>query len=137
MWGYTNQPPAGGWRGTQRLPSGLRGQRRFCDEHTLARGRSAVRFGLFGEAMRAMVHLGKELANIDTRLEAEDHRLEDEWQRLKVAINLGKLRRDETEARAAGSLTASHEACTRAMEEAEAANCRREAAEEREQDLLS
>ena len=107
------------------------------DELAFARGRSAVRFGLFGEAMRAMVHLGGELANVDTRLEAENRRLEGEWQRLKVAINLGKLQRDKAEARAAASLTTSREACARAMEEAEAANRRREAAEERERDLLS
>ena len=91
-----------------------------------------MRFGLFGEAMHAMVHLGGELANVDTRLEAESCRLEGEWQRLKVAINLGKLQRDEAEARTGASLAASREACACAMEEAEAANRRREAAEERD-----
>ena len=87
--------------------------------------------------MRAMVHLGGELANVDTRLEAENRCLEGEWQRLKVAINLGKLQRDEAEVRVEASLAASREACARAMEEAEAANRRPEAAEERERDLLS
>ena len=84
-----------------------------------------------------MVHLGGELANVDTRLEAENRRLEGEWQRLKVAINLGKLQHDEAEARAASSLAASREAGARTMEETEAANRRRKAAEERERDLLS
>ena len=42
------------------------------DELTIAHGRSTVRFGLFGEAMRAMVHLGGELANIGTRIEEEN-----------------------------------------------------------------
>ena len=102
-----------------------------------ARGRSMVRFGIFGEVMRVMVHLGGELANVDTRLEAENRCLEDEWQQLKVAINLWKLRHDEAEARATVLLAAYLEACARAMEEAEVANHRREAAEERERDLLS
>ena len=38
-----------------------------------------VCFGFFGEAMLAMVHLGGELANVDTRLEVENRRLEGEW----------------------------------------------------------
>ena len=45
------------------------------NELALARGRSAVCFMFFGEAMRVMVHLGGELANVDTRLEAESRRL--------------------------------------------------------------
>ena len=65
-----------------------------------------VRLGFFGEAMRAMVHLGGELANVDTRLEGENRRLEDEWQQLKVAINLGKLQREEAEGCAEASLAA-------------------------------
>ena len=84
-----------------------------------------------------MVHIGGDLANIDTRLEAENRRLEDEWQRLKVSINLGKLQRDEAKACAAASLAASHEACARTMEEAEAADHHRKAAKQRERDLLS
>ena len=83
----------------------------------LARGRSAVRFGLFSEVMRVMIHLGGELANLDTRLEAENRCLEGEWQRLKVAINLGKLQRGEAEARAVASLAASRKACARGMVE--------------------
>ena len=129
------RPATGGAPSTSRATSGAGED--LGDELAFARGRSAVRFGFFGEAMRAMVHLGGELANVDTRLEAENRRLEDEWQRLKVAINLGKLQRDEAEARAAASLAASREACARAMEEAEAANRCRQAAEERERDLLS
>lgn len=54
-----------------------------------------------------------------------------------MAINLGKLQHDEAEARAASSLAASREAGARTMEETEAANRRRKAAEERERDLLS
>ena len=77
-------------------------------ELAFACGRRAVRFGLFGEAMRAMVHLGKEIANVDTRLEAENRRLEDEWQRLKVANNLGKLQHDEAEARTAADTSPSY-----------------------------
>lgn len=45
------------------------------DALALAHGRSAVCFELFGEAMRAMIQLGGELANVDTRLEAEGRHL--------------------------------------------------------------
>ena len=41
-----------------------------------------------------MIQLGRELANVDTRLEVEGRRLAHEWQQLKVAINLWKLQRD-------------------------------------------
>ena len=137
LWGYTCQPPAGDWQSAQRLLSESGADEYFGNELEFARGRSTVCFGFFGEAMHAMVHLGGELANVDTRLEAENRRLEGEWRRLKVAINLGKLRHHKAEARAVASLAASREACAHAMEEAEAANRRCEAAEEREQDLLS
>ena len=85
--------------------------------------------------MREMIRLGGELTNVDVRLEAEGRRLAHEWQQLKVAINLGRLQRDEADVCAAASLVTSREACARAMEEVEAANRRREVVEERE--LLS
>ena len=40
---------------------------------------SAVRLELSGKAMRAMIRLGGELADVDTQLEAEDRRLAREW----------------------------------------------------------
>ena len=43
------------------------------------RGHSAVHYEIFGEAMRVMVRLGGELANVDTRLKTEDHLLVHEW----------------------------------------------------------
>ena len=107
------------------------------DVPALARGYSAMRVELFGEAIHAMIHIGGELANVDTRLEVENRHLEQEWQRLKVAINLGKLQRDKADARAEASLATSRKDCVCAMEEAESANRRREAAEERERELLS
>ena len=34
-----------------------------------------MRFELFGEAMRAIIELGGELANVESRIEAESRRL--------------------------------------------------------------
>ena len=62
-------------------------------------------------------------------------RLVDEWHQLKVAINLGHLQHERASADADVSLAASREACARALEEARAADYRREAAEEREREL--
>lgn len=78
LWGYACQPPIGDWRSAQRLLSDSGADEDLGDELAFARGRSAVCFEIFAEAMCAMVHLGRELANVDTRLEAENRRLEDE-----------------------------------------------------------
>ena len=89
----------------------------------IERGRSVVRHELFQEAMNAMSRLGEELASVDSRLEAEGLRVVEERRKLKVAINLGRYQRDFENAKAEASLKVSHEARSRALEEA------REAAE--------
>jgi hypothetical protein len=85
--------------------------------------------------MGALSWLGGELVDVNARLEAEGLRLAREWHQLKVAINLGHLQHERARADAAASLAASREACARALEEARAADRRREAAEEREKEL--
>ena len=62
---------------------------------------------LFQEAMGAMSRLGGELADIDARLEAEGLQLVEEWHRLKVAINLGRLQRKHADAEVEASLATS------------------------------
>ena len=101
----------------------------------LTRVRSTVRHDLFEEAIGVLSRLGGELVDVDARLEAEGLRLAREWHQLKVAINLGHLQHEHARADAAISLAASREACARAQEEARAADCRCEAAEEREREL--
>ena len=101
------------------------------------RGRSAVRLEIFGKAMGVMIRLGWEVADVDTRLEAEDRRLAHEWHQLKVAINLEQLQHNQANVCAAASLATSRKACARALEEADVANRRREASEEREREILS
>ena len=100
-----------------------------------ARERSAVRHGLFQEAMGAMSRLGGELADVDARLEAEGLRLMEERHKLKVAINLGRHQRELDNAKAEASLATSREACSRALEEAREADRRREIAEKRSWEL--
>ena len=87
-----------------------------------------VRHELFQEAMGAMSRLGEELAGVDSCLEAECLRLVEEQRKLKVAINLGRYQRDLENAKAEASLKVSHEARSRALDEAREADRRREAA---------
>ena len=101
----------------------------------LERGRSVVRHELFQEAMGAMCRLGEELASVDSRLEAEGLRLAEERCKLKVAINLGRHLRDLENAKAEASLKVSHEACSRALDEAREADRRCEAAVKRAWEL--
>nr|XP_020201267.1 plectin-like [Aegilops tauschii subsp. strangulata] len=105
--------------------------------HTLelARGSGAVRHELFQEAMGVLSRLGEELADVDARLESEDLRLAHEWHQLKVSINLGLLQHERAGTKAAVSLVTSREACAPALEEARAADQRRQAAEGHEREL--
>ena len=82
-----------------------------------------------------MSRLGKELAGVDSRLEAEGLRLVEERRKLWVAINLGRYQCDLENAKAEASLKIAHEACSRALEEACEADRRHEAAEERAWEL--
>ena len=82
-----------------------------------------------------MSRLGEELAGVDSRLESEGLRLVEERRKLRVAINLGRYQRDLDNAKAEASLKVSHEACSRALEEAREADRRREAAEKRAWEL--
>ena len=70
----------------------------------LARRRGAVHHELFREAMGALSRLGGELVDVDAHLEAEGLRLVEEWHRLKVAINLGRLQRKHADVKAEASL---------------------------------
>lgn len=88
--------------------------------------RSVVRHKLFQDAMGAMNRLGGELADVDARLKAEGLRLAEERRKLKVAINLSRHQRDLDNAKAESSLEVSREACSRALEDAREADCRRE-----------
>ena len=97
--------------------------------------RSIVRHELLQEAMVVLSRLGGELVAVDARLETEDLRLACEWHQLKVAINLGHLQHERANTSAAVSLAASREACAHAQQEARAADCHREAVEEREREL--
>lgn len=101
----------------------------------LAREHSAVRHDLLQEAASALGRLGTELADVDAHLEGEGLRLAREWRLLKVAIDLGCLQHERARAEVKESLAASRESCARALEEAQAANLCREAAEEREKEL--
>ena len=83
----------------------------------LARERGVVRHELFREARGALSRLGEDLVDVDARLEAEDLRLADEWHRLKVAVNLGRLQDERANAKAEVSLATSREASARALVE--------------------
>ena len=82
-----------------------------------------------------MSQLGVELAGEDARLEAEGLRLIEERRKLKAAVGLARHQRDLENAKAEASLVASREACSRAIEEAQEADRRCEAAEERAWEL--
>ena len=85
--------------------------------------------------MNTMSRLGEELVSVDSRLEAEGLRLAEERRKLKVAINLGRYQRDLENAKAEVSLKVSHEARSRALEEAREADRRCEAAVKRAWEL--
>ena len=76
-----------------------------------------------------MCRLGEELASVDSRLEAEGLRLAEEQHKLKVAINLSRYQHDLENTKAEASLKVSHEARSRALEEAREDDRRREATE--------
>ena len=82
-----------------------------------------------------MSQLGVELAGEDAHLEAEGLRLAEERCKLKVAVSLARHQRDLDNARAEAYLVASRKACSRAIEEAQEADRRREIAEERAWEL--
>ena len=82
-----------------------------------------------------MNQVGAELAAEDARLEAEGLRLAEERRKLKVAVALARHQRDLDNAKAEALLVASREACSRTIEEAQEADRRREAAEERAWEL--
>lgn len=71
------------------------------------------------------------LALEDACLEAEGLRRVEEWHKLKAVVSLACHQRDLENAKAEASLATSREACSRALEEAQDADKRREAAEER------
>ena len=96
-----------------------------------AREHRALRQGFLQRAAGAVSQLGVELADEDARLEAEGLRLAEERRKLKVAVALARHQRDLDNEKAEASLAASWEACSRAVEEAQEANQRRKAAEER------
>ena len=98
-------------------------------------GQSIVRYELFREALGAMNRLGEELEGVDACLEAEGLRLVEEWNKLKVAINLRRHQRELDNLKAEASLAASREACSRALEEAREADRRHEAADKRAWEL--
>ena len=99
------------------------------------RERSAVLQEFLRKAMDAMGQLGGELANMDACLEAEGLRLVEERRKLKGAVNLACHQRELDNAKAEASLAASRKACSRAIEEAQEADQRREIAEKRAWEL--
>ena len=100
-----------------------------------AHEQSVIHHELFQEAMGVMSRLGRELLDVDARLETEGLGLVEEWHQLKVAINLGHLQREHANAKAEASLATSWEASARALEEAREADNRHAAAEERRREL--
>ena len=96
-----------------------------------ARERRALRQGFLHRATDAVSQLGVELAGEDARLEAEGLRLAEERRKLKVADALARHQRDLDNEKAEVLLAASREACSGAVEEAQEADQRRRAAEER------
>ena len=62
-------------RDVQRLFGGSQGRKRAWRCIGAYGEHSAICFELFGKAMRTMIRLGGELADVDTKLKAEDHRL--------------------------------------------------------------
>ena len=78
-----------------------------------------------------MSQLGVELASKDARLEAEGLRLAEERRKLKGAVALARHQRDLDNEEAEALLAASQEARSLAVEEAQEADQRRRAAEER------
>ena len=97
--------------------------------------RSVICHELFREAVGAMSRIGGELVDVDTRLKAEGLRLMKERHKLKVAINLGRHQHELDNAKAEASLATSREACSRALEEAQEADRRREIVEKRAWEL--
>lgn len=98
-------------------------------------GRSTVRYNLLQGTVSTLGRLGAELNDVDLYLEAERLRLAREWRRFEVALNFGRLQHKHAHAEAEESLAAAREAHDRALEEARAADCRREAAKKRGKEL--
>lgn len=87
--------------------------------------------------MSALGRLGAELHDVDSYLEAERERLAYEWCWLKVDINLSRLQREFACSKDEESSASVKEARDCAFEEAEVADCQREAVENRERELLA
>ena len=100
-----------------------------------AQERSTVCREFLEKATHAVSRLDAELASEDAHLEAEGLRLIEEWRKLKAAVGLTRHQHDLDNAKAEASLVASQEACSRAIEEAQEADRRREAMEERAWEL--
>src|SRR4051812_26021268 len=102
-----------------------------------ARGRRARHHEFLRRASGAVDLLGQELAEEDVRLEAEGLCLAAEWRKLEVAAALARRQRDLDDEEAKALLEASLAARSQAVEEARAADRRREAAEEQARELLA
>lgn len=101
----------------------------------ITHGYNTVRHGLLQEEASTLGRLRVELADVDTRLEAEGLPLAREWCQLGVAMNFGRLQHEHARAEVEESLTAARKARDRALKEARVADHRREVAEESVKEL--
>ena len=102
-------------------------------------GRARERIALYQEFLQraadVVSQLGAELAAEDAHLKGEGLRLVEERRKLKAVVGLAHHQCDLENSKAEASLVASREACSRALEEAQEADKRREVAEERAWEL--
>lgn len=94
-------------------------------------------WGLLRTAADALQRLGAGLASNEVHLEDERLHLASGWRQLEVAVNLGRLQHERARAVAEGSLAAAAEARERAHSEAQEADCRRKASEDRHRELCA
>lgn len=78
-------------------------------------------------------HLWVELSDIDMHFHAEHLRLAREWRQLEVTINFGRPQHEHAHANTEESLAMVREARDHVLEEAQPADCRREATKRREE----
>ena len=135
--GASPQPPARGGALTCSPRRLLEADDGVEDMLERARERRALRQGFLRRATDAVSLLGEELADEDACLEAKGLRLAAERRELEGAIALARRQRDLDDAEAKALLVASREARSWAAEEAQEADRRRTAAEERARELLA
>ncbi|KAE8776024.1 hypothetical protein D1007_51411 [Hordeum vulgare] len=103
---------------------------------SLTRLRVAL-WGLLHTTADALRHLGAGLASNEVRLEDERWYLASGWRQLEVAVKLGRLQRERARAEVEGTLATAAKAREHALSEAQEAECRGMASENRHRELCT